>query len=136
MTEKNSKIKYILTELYHHLPFSTFGVMLALLAMGVLTFIVDIAYAQAAFPRAAADLYHVFHPAHVMLSALASTAMFMKHDGNTAKAMCVGFFGAIILCTLSDAVFPFLGGVLLGAQMHFHIDLLEHPGLILPFAIV
>jgi len=136
MSEPISKGKYILIQLIHHIPFSTFGVMLALLGVGVLTFIADLAAAQHILPHAAEDLYHVFHPSHVLLSAVASTAMFRKHDGNLVKAICVGFFGSIILCTLSDSIFPFIGGKLLGAQMHFHIDIIEHPGLILPFAIV
>jgi len=136
MSEPTSKSKYILTELYHHLPFSTFGVMVALLAMGVLTFIAAVAGAHHSLSHAAKDLFHVFHPSHVMLSAVASTAMFMKHDGNVTKAVCIGFLGSIILCTLSDAIFPFIGGKFLGAKMSFHVDLLEHPGRILPFAVV
>ena len=110
-----SKTKYILTELYHHLPFSTFGVVIALLAMGVLTFLVDISQAPMMMGHASKDLFHVFHPAHIFLSAVASTAMFMKHDDNRVKGICVGFFGSLLLCTLSDIIFPFLGGKILGA---------------------
>ena len=133
MGEK-SKVKYIITELYHHLPFSTFGVLMALLCVGVLTFIAELAHANLAHPSL--ELFHVFHPAHVFLSATAATAMFMKHDGNIIKGCCVGFIGSLLLCTLSDAVFPFLGGKVLGAEMDWHIDLIEHPLQILPFAII
>lgn len=133
---KKSKGKYIITELYHHLPFSTFGVLVALLVMGVLTVVIDAGHGHHEVAAASRELFHVFHPAHVFLSAMASTAMFVKHDGNLFKGAAIGFISSILLCTLSDAFFPFLGGGFLGADMRFHIDILEHPGMILPFAII
>ena len=131
-----SKSKHILTELIHHIPFSVFGVMLGLLMMGVLTFIADISGHEQDLTEASMELYHVFHPSHILLSAVASTAMFMKHDGQIPKAVAVGFLGSLALCSLSDSIFPFLGGLLIGGDMHFHVDILEHPGLVLPFAVV
>ncbi len=133
---KKSKSKYILTELMHHIPFSVFGVMIGILMMGVLTFIASVSGHGHDLEAAAAELYHVFHPSHILLSAVSATAMFVKHDGNTVKAVAVGFLGSILLCSLSDAVFPYVGGLLIGGHMHFHIDILEHPGIILPFAAV
>lgn len=120
----------------HHIPFSVFGVMLGLLMTGVLTFFVEVSGNQQALAGAAGELFHVFHPSHVLLSAVASTAMFMKHDGNVPKAVVIGFAGSILICSLSDCIFPYFGGMLLGGEMHFHVDIIDHPGIVLPFAIV
>ena len=134
--KKPSKVQYVVTELMHHVPFSVFGVMLGLLVMGVLTFLVHAVDHNAHLAEAAGELYHVFHPSHILLSAVTATAMFMKHDGNVYKAVAVGFVGSITLCSLSDVVFPYFGGMLIGGDMHFHIDILAHPETVLPFAIV
>lgn len=120
----------------HHIPFSTFGVMTALLIMGFLTFFVEISGRVHVLPHALENLYHIFHPSHIFISAVTSTAMFVKHDRNLAKAICIGFFGSIILCTLSDAIFPFFGGLIIGGKMDFHVDFLQHPGIVLPFAFI
>ncbi len=136
MSKNMSKGKYILTELIHHIPFSIFGVMMALLMMGVLSFIVEIADAGHSMSFASEDLYHVFHPAHILLSAVTIAAMVSKHDGNMVKAVGLGFLGSLTLCSLSDVFFPFVGGMALGAEMEFHLDILDEPGIILPFAIV
>lgn len=136
MTKHQTKGQYILTELMHHIPFSTFGVMVALLMMGVLTFLAEIAGSHEAMPDALEDLYHVFHPSHIFISAVATTAMFTKHDKNVLKAVLVGFLGSIVICTLSDAIFPFIGGLMIGGKMNFHVDILQHPGIVLPFAVI
>lgn len=134
--ETKSKSRYILTELIHHIPFSVFGVMIGLLMMGVLTFIAEISGHGHDLAEASMELYHVFHPSHILLSAVSATAMFMKHDGHIGKALAVGFVGSLALCSLSDSIFPYIGGLLIGGEMHFHVDILEHPGLVLPFAAV
>lgn len=136
MNKQQSKAHYILTELLHHIPFSTFGVMTALLLMGVLTFLVEISGNEDVLPHALENLYHVFHPSHIFISAVTSTAMFVKHDRSLIKAIGVGFIGSIVLCTLSDAIFPFIGGMLIGGKMNFHVDILQHPGNVLPFAVI
>jgi hypothetical protein len=132
-----SKGKRILTEFVHHLPYSIFGVMGALLVMGVLSFIVQIANAGDIAIHASGDLFHVFHAMHVLISAVATTAMFWKHDNqNVIKAITIGLVGSLTLCGLSDAIVPYFGGLILGTEMHFHICLIEEPHIVYPFAIV
>ena len=133
---KESKMRYVLVELGYHLPYSIFGITVGLLAMGVLTFLAILMQAEHLLPDASGELFHVFHPAHVLISAVATTAMFYKHEKRVLKAIVVGFFGSIVICGLSDIFFPFVGGVFLGVEMHTHICILANPGLIVPFALV
>ena len=136
MTTKSNKIKYIGIQLIHHLPFSVFGVMMAVLTMGFLTFLAIIIQAEALIPQASEELFHVFHSSHVLISAVASTAMFRKHDDNLWKAIIVGTVGSVAICGLSDVIFPYVGGLFIESHMHLHICLIEEPGLVYPFAIV
>jgi len=132
---KESKLHYVLVELAYHLPYSIFGVTAGLIAMGVLTFFTTILRAEALLPEASIELFHIFHPAHILISAVATTAMFWKHEKRILKAIIVGFVGSIAICGLSDIFFPFIGGLVMGAPMHMHVCIIENPGLILPFAL-
>ncbi|MFA5088686.1 MAG: hypothetical protein WC552_06590, partial [Candidatus Omnitrophota bacterium] len=130
------KVRYVLGELGNHLPYSIFGVALGLVLMGLLTFFAILLQSENALGRASEELFHVFHPIHVLFSAVASTAMFWKHEKRIWKAAFVGVFGSVVICALSDIFFPFWGGLLLNVDMHLHICVLEEPFLILSFAAV
>ncbi len=92
---------------------------------------------QARVEGASRMLFHVLHPIHVLLSAMATTAMFWRYDRRVWRAILTGFVGAVGVCGLSDVFFPYLCGRLLNAtHMHFHWCLIEHPRLVLPFVAV
>ena len=129
------KLKTISIELIHHLPYSIFGVALGLIVMGILTFIAILLGSENRLPAASQELFHVFHPTHILFSAVATTAMFLKHEKRWLKAVIVGFFGSVTICGISDIFFPFFGGRILGQAMTAHVCILEHPGLIIPFAV-
>jgi len=93
-------------------------------------------HSQPMIPSASDELFHIFHPIHILFSAVATTAMFWKHEKRMGKAVVVGFTGSLAICGISDIFFPFVGGIFLGAPMHIHICLIENPGLLLPFAAV
>lgn len=127
---------YVLLELMHHLPYSIFGVTISLLLMGLMTFLAILIQSEGLLPQASSELFHVFHPAHVLFSAVASTAMFWKHEKNLIKAILIGLLGSITICGLSDIIFPLVGGFILGSDMHMHVCIIEAPFSIIPFAIV
>ncbi len=130
------KWKYIGTEFIHHLPFSIFGVIAPIIGMGFLTFIAIIAQSEHMMAPASREVFHIFHPAHVLFSAVASTSMYYIHERNIFKASLIGFIFSVTICGISDVVFPFIGGLFLGGEMHMHICILEEPMLVLPFAII
>lgn len=133
---KESKLRYILVELGYHLPYSIFGITVGLIAMGILSFLAILMRAETILPEASKELFHVFHPAHILISAVTTTAMFWKHEKRLVKAIIVGSIGSLTICGLSDIFFPFVGGLLLGFPMDIHICILQEPGLVLPFAVV
>ena len=81
-------------------------------------------------------VFHVFHPIHMLFSAIATTAMFWRYERKFLKAILTGLIGALGVCSMSDVIMPYLSGLLLGAHdMTFHWCLIQHPMLVLPFAL-
>ena len=83
-------------------------------------------------------LFHLFHPAHILFSAIATTAMFYKYDKNIWKATSIGFIGSIVICTLSDAMIPNITTHLMGFgnSAPMHICLADTPMQVIPFAFI
>jgi len=82
------------------------------------------------------DLFHLFHPVHMLFSAAATTAMFWRYERRILKAVIVGLIGAIGVCGLSDIVMPHISLSMLGKSVPWHICVLEHPQMVLSFAAV
>ena len=79
-------------------------------------------------------MFHILHPVHLLLSAMATTAMFVRYERKLFKAAIVGAVGAVGVCGLSDVFMPYVSGHLLAAKhMHFHWCVLSHPQMVLPF---
>ncbi|MBN2563022.1 MAG: hypothetical protein JXQ75_19025 [Phycisphaerae bacterium] len=82
------------------------------------------------------DLFHLFHPVHMLFSAAATTAMFWRYDRRVLKAVITGLIGAIGVCGLSDIVMPHISLSMLGKSVPWHICVIEHPQMVLSFAMV
>jgi len=134
----------ILIELREHVPFSVAAVAIGLIVAGaicVLGFGREAAEAVAEHeheyvPDPARLFFHLFHPAHMLFSAAATTAMFYRYEKKTAKAIVIGMIGAIGVCGISDIAMPHASLLLLGTPTPLHICVWEHPSLVLPFAVV
>lgn len=111
--------KLIKQELIHHAPFTALG------AAGGIIIAMVIVFSRT--PREFSNtLFYTLHPLHVVMSALATTAMYRLHGkGKLWMAILIGYSGSIGIATLSDAIIPYLGGSLLGISMEFHVPFLE-----------
>jgi hypothetical protein len=79
-------------------------------------------------PEANHRLFQVFHPAHVVLSAIVTASLFKLYKGKASflGLLLVGYFGAVGVATLSDCVLPFFGESILGVAIPIHADLHSH----------
>lgn len=113
------RIAAIGLELKHHAPFTLFGA-----ATGILCMLL--------FRHAGQELSHrlfqVFHPGHVVLSAMVTTSLFRLYDKKASllKLVVIGYLGAVGVATLSDSVLPFFGETILGVAVPTHGALHEH----------
>ncbi len=130
-----SRLKQVAAEFREHLPYTLFAALIGVMLLGGITFVVSLTDRQALLPEAAEGLFHTMHFFHLFLSAIATTAMFWRHDHQAWKAIVVGISGSVLLCGTSDIFFPYVGGLLLNVDMTAHICLLEHPLMVWPFVL-
>jgi hypothetical protein len=113
------KAKHILVELKGHMPFTVLGALLGIFFLLVFKNVSG---------TSSRTLFSVFHPAHVVLSAMVTASMFKLHA--TKKlfllVLIVGYFGSVSIATLSDIVIPHIGTELLGLDVPTHAQLHHH----------
>jgi len=109
----------ILSELEHHAPFTLVGAATGIFCM--LLF-------KNTSPEITHRLFQVFHPAHVVLSAIVTTSLFRLYDKRASllKIVVIGYLGAVGVATVSDCVLPFFGESVLGVAVPSHGALHEH----------
>ena len=128
-------VKQITHELKEHAPFTAFGALTGIVFMLVFRNISQ---------KVAYDLFYVFHPLHVLLSALTTASMYQRHQCPADKKKCnpllilvIGYVGSIGIATLSDSIMPHIGELLLGMpHSHAHVGFIEKPWLINITAVV
>ncbi len=123
-------LKHIAVELREHIPFTALGAVTGIAIMGVMVWLNT--------PTSISEvLFEIFHPLHVLLSALVTTAMFRKHrDGRLWWAVAIGYGGSVGIATISDCIIPYLGGLLLRAEMEFHLGFIHEWWLVNPLALI
>ncbi len=109
------KTKEIFLELKHHIPFTIIATLTAILLI-FLTQKINIS-----------SLFFVIHPLHIFASAIVSSAIFYKYKKNFTQALIVGIFSSIFIGTISDIIFPYLGGIIFQLKTTFHLSLIEEP---------
>ncbi|MBD3380234.1 MAG: hypothetical protein GF408_07220 [Candidatus Omnitrophica bacterium] len=122
----------ILKELEHHAPFTAFGALTGIILMVVFR---DMPH------EVEHKLFYIFHPLHVVLSAVVTTAMYKIYQCG-ARGKCrilplvlVGYAGAVGIATLSDSLIPFVGESLLGLpHAHVHAGFIEEWYIVNPAA--
>ncbi len=112
--------KRITHELVEHAPFTALGAVAGIIAMVIIYF--------ANAPREISEsLFYTLHPLHVVLSALATAAMYRLHHkrGKLWAVILIGYTGSVGIATLSDIIIPYLGGSILNIPMEFHLPFIE-----------
>jgi len=118
-----NRVKQIFYELKGHAPFTALATIIAILSVILIVYFLEKVISK--------ETFHFFHFLHVAASAMVTAGIFYKYRPRVIPALLVGIFGAIIIGSLSDVVFPYLGWVLLNLEIHFHLPLLEETLLVL-----
>ncbi len=122
--------KHIAKELKRHAPFTAFGAITGIIIMFLFY---HLPY------RVSYNIFYTLHPIHVVLSALVTTSMYKLYQKGKVRIwilLLIGYVGSVGIATISDILFPYLGGLLLGAKMEFHLSFIEKWWLINPLAIL
>jgi len=111
-------------ELKHHAPFTLGGTVVGVAVLAVMV------YAGVA-REVSETLFSVFHPLHVLLSAIVTAGMYRLHGkGRWWATLLIGYVGSVGIGTLSDCLIPSLGELLFQAgdqhvHAHAHIGFIE-----------
>jgi len=111
--QTRKKPAIILHELESHAPFTLFGAFTGLVCMLLFKNLEH---------ETSRRIFYVFHPGHVLLSAIVTASMFQFYTKRVRiiAVLLVGFFGSIGIGTLSDSLIPYIGEVLLGMRIEAH----------------
>ncbi len=128
-------LRRITHELRHHAPLTLLGTVAGIAAL------VGMVYGGVA-AETSELLFAIAHPAHVLLSAIASAAMYQRYSkGGWLAAVGVGCAVAVGIGTLSDSLIPFLGELIFAAgdshvTPRVNLGFIELWWLVLPAALV
>jgi len=123
-------LRRIASELAEHAPFTAIGAATGIIIILIIVF-------GNVPTQISHTIFYTFHPLHVVLSALVTTAMYKKHNKSKIwAAILIGYSGSIGIATISDAVIPYLGGVLLNVKIGLHIPFIEEWQLVNPMALI
>jgi hypothetical protein len=107
------KFSIILAELESHSPFTLFGALTGIVCMILFK---NIKY------ETSYRIFYVFHPAHVLLSAVVTASMFKLYSKKRSLfvVLTIGIIGSIGISTISDSIIPYIGEWFLGMHIHLH----------------
>lgn len=133
-------IRQILRELKIHAPFTFFGTVTGIVIMIIFRNMPS---------RLSYDIFYIFHPIHVVLSALVTASMYELHECKRISSKCIrgkcnfwillliGYVGSIGIATASDSIIPYLGEAMLKMpNREIHLGFIEKWWLINPLAII
>lgn len=114
-------------ELEEHIPFTALATLIAVILMAVLL-------AKTHLINYAVSAFWVFHPAHIFFSSIVSAAIFYKYRNKFLLALISGIIISVIIGSLSDVIFPYLGSLLFSIPITFELPAIESPILIFGIA--
>ena len=114
--------KVILEQLKSHAPYTALGA-----ATGIIVMVIVVVCKMPA--GISQTIFYTLHPIHILLSALTTTSIYMKYRSGKIKiwmVVLVGWTGSLGIATISDAIIPYFGAVLLQVPIEFHIPFIEN----------
>jgi hypothetical protein len=103
----SARLKQVGIELKAHSPFTLFG---ALTGVAMMLLFRNISH------ETSYRLFYIFHPLHVVLSAMVTASLFRLHEKTKGflTVLIIGYIGSIGTATLSDSILPYFGEDILG----------------------
>ncbi|MCA9770563.1 hypothetical protein KC460_04300 [Candidatus Dependentiae bacterium] len=125
-----------LGELICHTPYAIFSVAFCLIIVSFISFATLGTMNPKLVHKGAKMLFHSFHFMHLIFAGTGVLITFFRFSKNVFKGLIVGALTTMTFCTLSDSILPYLGGRILGVNMHFHLCFVSELYNVLPFLIV
>lgn len=139
-------------ELQHHLPIATMSVAMAIMIVsfinvffenGIVACTVADAHAMAAHVHDSCNhasgmdvLFHSFHFIHILFATSGAMLTFYRYSNRKFLGLLLGTVSALVFCTFSDVLLPYVAGSLLGVNMELHICFSSELANVLPFLFI
>ena len=103
----SARLRQVGLELKAHSPFTLFG---ALTGIAMMLLFKNVSH------ETIYRLFYIFHPLHVVLSAIVTASLFRLHEKTKGflTILIVGYIGSVGVATLSDSILPYFGEDILG----------------------
>ena len=122
-TEKHKNIFAV--ELSNHIRFTILAVLIAAVLIVIAK---EYIFKLSAEGQAISEnMFDGFFISHLFFAALTPAALFSIYRRSIWIGITAAIATSAITCTLSDIIFPYLGGLLLNYDMTFHACIIEEP---------
>ncbi len=71
-------------------------------------------------------LFHIVHYMHTFFASVTATLTAKRFSNSFVKSILIGIFIPPVFCTLSDILFPYWGGKIIGVEMSLHLCIFEN----------
>lgn len=126
----------VLGEIICHFPYAVFSVAFSLIILSFTSWISLGSIQVMQVKKGAHMLFHAFHFMHIVFAATGATLTFFRFSNNVVKGIIVSALTTTVFCTLSDSILPYIGGKILGVNMHLHLCFLTELQNVLPFLFI
>lgn len=119
-------------ELSNHIRFTILAVFIA----AVLIVIARFTFLPSTTNRLISEnLFEGFFVSHLFFASLTPAALFSRYKTGLLIGLGLAIATSAVTCSLSDVVFPYLGGIFLQYTMDFHLCIIDEPVLSWTFII-
>lgn len=126
----------LFSELMCHLPYAIFSVAVGILVLSLVEFFGLMKGDSLMITKGTHMLFHSFHFVHLAFAATGAFITYTRYSKNLVKAFFVAMTSALIFCTLSDIILPYLAGRILGIDIRLHICLGSELRNVIPFLFI
>ncbi len=123
----------LLAELFCHFPYAIFSVSIGLVVLSLFEFFGMHQASPEITSKGAHVLFHSFHFLHLVFAASGALVTFSRFSQNLIKGFIVALVTALVFCTLSDIILPYVVGRFLGYPIRLHLCLFSELHNIIPF---
>jgi hypothetical protein len=123
------------TELVTHFPYAVFSVALAFILVAIMDYF-SFGAKPEVVQHGANVLFHTFHFLHIVFAATGAMLTYFRFSKRIVEGVILGAVSTIVFCVLSDVLFPYVAGWLLGVEMSLHICFISELYNVLPFLVI
>lgn len=122
-------------ELICHFPYAVYSACLGFVTVSLLGVSNTQLFLQG-HSQVLDGVFHSFHYLHIIFATTGSLLTFSRFSSNLFKGVLLAVSSAVIFCSLSDIILPYLSGLAFGVDIHFHLCFVQEFKNVLPFLIV